>query len=215
MGDSPLLKIAITGGAGSGKTTVARMFRELGAEVLAADEVARAVVAVGRPAWEELRRTWGPEFFHEDGSLDRHRVAHRVFSDPQARRQLNELLHPQIAREIKERLEDLERRGADLVMVEVPLLFEAGLEKRYDRVIVVYAELQDQVGRLQGRDHRDAAEISGIIKAQWPLTDKLARADYVVDNRGPLNSTRRQVKNIWRDLKKIILTGGGKKVSVT
>ena len=196
-----MLKIAVTGGAGSGKSTVVRMFKELGAQVLDADEVAREVVAVGAPAWEELRRTWGPDFFKEDGSLDRARVAQRVFSDPQARRRLNDLIHPQVALKIKERLEALEKQGAPLVVVEVPLLFEAGLQRAYDRVVVVFADPNDQVSRLEARDHRPQGEVAGILKAQWPLKEKLAQADYVVDNRGTLSDTRLQVKNIWRELK--------------
>ncbi|MDP3230333.1 MAG: dephospho-CoA kinase [Acidovorax sp.] len=196
-----MLKIAVTGGAGSGKTTVARMFKELGAQVLDADEAARQAVAVGAPAWEELRRTWGPEFFHEDGSLDRAKVAQRVFSDPEARHRLNNLIHPQVTLKIKERLEALEKQGVPLVVVEVPLLFEAGLERAYDRVVVVFAALEDQVSRLEARDHRPEGEIAGILKAQWPLKDKQARADYVVDNRGTLSDTQRQVENIWRELK--------------
>ncbi len=196
-----MLKIAVTGGAGSGKTTVVRMFKELGAQVLDADEVAREVVAVGAPAWEELRRTWGPDFFKEDGSLDRARVAQRVFSDPEARRRLNDLIHPQVARKIKERLEALEKQGAPLVVVEVPLLFEAGLQRAYERIVVVFAAPGDQVSRLEARDHRPEGEIAGILKAQWPLKEKLAQADYVVDNRGTLSDTRRQVEKIWRELK--------------
>jgi len=196
-----VLKIAVTGGAGSGKSTVVLMFKELGAAVLDADEVARQVVAVGTPAWEELRRTWGPEFFHEDGSLDRAKVAQRVFSDPEARRRLNDLIHPQVALKIKERLHALEQQGAPLVVVEVPLLFEAGLERAYDRVVVVFAALEDQVSRLEARDQRPSGEIAGILKAQWPLKEKQALADYVVDNRGTLSDTRRQVEKIWRELK--------------
>jgi dephospho-CoA kinase len=210
-----MLKIAITGGAGSGKSTVARMFKELGAEVLDADQAARAVVAPGAPAWEELRRTFGPEFFNAQGELDRSKMAKVVFSDPQARRRLNDIIHPRVAQEIKTRLEDLKRRGAPLTLVEVPLLFEAALERAYDRVIVVFVDPQDQVSRLGSRDRRDPAEIEGILQAQWPLAEKKARADYVVDNRGSLSQTRRQVKKIWQKLKKIILTAGPKKDSVT
>ena len=208
-----MLKVAVTGGAGSGKSTVVQMFKDLGAQVLDADEVARQVVAVGEPAWEELRRTWGPEFFHEDGSLDRAKVAQRVFSDPQARRRLNELIHPQVARKIKARLEELEQQGEPLVVVEVPLLFEAGLQSAYDRVVVVFAEPGDQVNRLTARDQRPEGEVTGILKAQWPLKEKLAQADYVVDNCGSLSQTQLQVENIWRDLKNL-LTERAKKVSV-
>ncbi len=201
-----MLKIAITGGAGSGKSVVARMFQELGAAVLDADEIAHQVVAVGAAAWQELKEAFGPEFFREDGALDRDRMARLVFADPQARSRLNAIVHPHVAREIRERLESLERQGVKMVLVEVPLLFEAGLQGGYDRVIVVDAAPQEQMQRLQARDQRSEAEIQGIIDAQMPLKDKAARADYVVDNRGSLNETRRQVETIWQELQKIPLT---------
>ncbi|MGB8872440.1 MAG: dephospho-CoA kinase [Desulfobaccales bacterium] len=195
-----MLKIAITGGAGSGKSTVARMFRELGAEVLDADAAARQAVAVGKPAWRELRRFLGPECFQPDGALNRARVARLVFSDPDYRWRLNDIVHPRVARELQKRLRELQRRGAGVALVEVPLLYEAGLETAYDRVIVVEAAPEDQVRRLRERDGRGALEISGILEAQSPLAEKAARADYVVDNRGSVNDTRSQVAAIWREL---------------
>jgi dephospho-CoA kinase len=209
-----VLKIAITGGAGSGKSMVARMFQELGGAVLDADEIAHRVVAVGAPAWQELKQAFGPEFFGEDGELDRARMARQVFADPEARLRLNEIVHPHVAKEIRERLEDLRGRGVRMVLVEVPLLFEAGLAEGYDKVIVVDADSQEQVARLLERDRRDEAEIQGIINAQMPLQDKAAKADFVVNNRGALPDTRKQVEKIWGELKKIILTENGKKVSV-
>jgi dephospho-CoA kinase len=201
-----MLKIAITGGAGSGKSVVARMFQELGGAVLDADAIAHEVVAVGAPAWQELQQAFGDEFFLEDGSLNRALMARRVFGDPLARERLNGIVHPYVARELRARLADLEGRGVKMVLVEVPLLFEAGLEGGYDRVIVVDADPQERVERVQARDHREEAEIQGIIDAQMPLQDKVARADYVVDNRGSLQETRRQVQTIWQNLQKIILT---------
>ncbi len=209
-----MLKVAITGGVGSGKSTVARMFKELGAVVLDADEAARAVVAPGQPAWEELRRAFGPEFFRSDGSLDRARMAHLVFNDPEARRRLNRIVHPEVAREMARSLADLEGRGVPLVLVEVPLLFECRLEGAYDRVIVVYVPPEVQVERSKKRDRRGKQEIAGILAAQWPLEEKRRRADYVVDNRGSFKDTRRQVSQIWRKLKKILLTSRAKKDSV-
>src|SRR4030042_654448 len=125
-----MLKIAITGGVGSGKSVVARMFQELGAAVLDADEIAHAVVAVGAPAWEELRKAFDPEFFEKNGELNRPLMARRVFADPEARQRLNEIVHPFVAKEIRERLEALERQGVKMGLGEVPLLFEAGMADR-------------------------------------------------------------------------------------
>lgn len=202
--DSSMLKIAITGGAGSGKSTVARMFKELGAPVLDADAAARDAVAVGRPAWQELRRLFGEEYFHPDGSLNRAKVSELVFSDPEARKRLNEIVHPRVAQELQERFKDLERQGADLVLVEVPLLFEAGLSGAYDRIIVVYVDPAEQARRLGQRDHREAAEVRGILEAQWPLKEKAARADYLVDNRGSLDESRERVQAIWLELQELL-----------
>jgi dephospho-CoA kinase len=200
-------KIAITGGAGSGKSTVARMFQELGAEVLDADAFAREAVAVGAPAWQELRRLYGDDYFNPDGSLNRSRLAQRVFNDPEERRRLDKLIHPRVAEGIRTRLAELARRGAPLVLVEVPLLYETGREAGYDRVIVVSAPEAERIRRLRERDRRGEAEIRGILAAQWPLPDKAARADYVVDNGGELGRTRQQVKNIWAELKNQLDTG--------
>jgi dephospho-CoA kinase len=197
-----MLKIAITGGAGSGKSTVARMFKELGAEVLDADAAARNAVAVGAPAWQELRRLYGQEYFNSDGTLNRSKLAQRIFADPEARRRLDALIHPLVAQELQAKMADLERRGVDLVLVEVPLLFETGREQSYDRIIVVAVPQAHQIRRLQSRDHRGAEEIRGILQAQWPLADKAARADFVVDNSGDPNATLKQVKKIWEKLQK-------------
>jgi dephospho-CoA kinase len=197
-----MLKIAITGGAGSGKSTVARMFKELGAEVLDADAAAKDAVAVGTPACVELRRRFGEDFFHADGTLNRSKLAQKVFADPKARRDLEALIHPLVIQEIMARVAELARRGLSLVLVEVPLLFETGRERAFDRVIVVAAPEAERLRRLRDRDGRGDAEIRGILAAQWPLADKVARADYVVDNGGELAGTRQQVENIWGKLKK-------------
>ncbi len=195
-----MLKIALTGGPGSGKSTVARMFRDLGAQVLDADEVAKDAVAPGRPAWEELRREFGPDYFREDGTLDRAKMAELVFQDPEARGKLNAIVHPRVSREIARRSKELAAQGVRLVMVEVPLLFEAGLEKNYDLVIVVDAEKEEQIQRLTARDARTPREAAGILDAQWSLSAKKARADFVVDNRNSLENTRDQVKKLWQRL---------------
>jgi dephospho-CoA kinase len=110
--------------------------------------------------------------------------------------------------ELKARVAELGRRGRALVLVEVPLLFETGRDAAFDRVIVVAAPEARQIRRLRRRDHRNDAEIRGILAAQWPVADKVARADYVVDNGGSRRHTQRQVKNIWESLKNPLDSGG-------
>jgi dephospho-CoA kinase len=203
-----MLKIAITGGAGTGKSTVTRMFQEFGAEVLDADQIAREAVAVGAPAWTELRRLYGKNYFNQNGELNRSKLAQLVFADPEERRRLDGVIHPRVEAELKARVAALGRRGVKLVLVEVPLLFETKRERAFDRVIVVAVPEALQIRRLRGRDGRGEAEIRGILAAQWPIADKVARADYVVDNGGSRRNTRRQVKNIWGDLKNQLDSGG-------
>ena len=164
-------------------------------------------MAVGAPAWQELHQVYGGAYFHPDGTLDRAKLAQRVFADPEARRHLNELIHPLVAQELQTQVADLENRGFDLVLVEVPLLFETGTEKSFDRVIVVAVTQAEQIARLKARDHRGDKEIQGILQAQWPLADKAARADYVVDNSGDLRATEQQVKNIWEKLQNPLDSG--------
>lgn len=200
-----MLKVALTGGAGSGKSTVARFFQAAGVSVIDVDELAREVVEPGQPASEALRQAWGPEFFRPDGRLNRQELARRVFSQPSARQRLNALVHPYITREIQKRLRLLEARGEPLVIVEVPLLFELGLDSNYDRVIVVYADRETQIRRLQDRDRREHAQIEGILKAQEPLEDKLKRAHYVIDNRGSCQETQKQVKFILKKINQNLL----------
>lgn len=199
-----MLKIALTGGIASGKSTVAALLAEAGLPVLDSDAVAREVVAPGRPGWKALRQEFGPEFFAEDGSLDRAAMARYVFQHPEARQRLQELLHPLITQEIQARLAALASQGEPLVVVEVPLLFELGLENQYDATIVVTVPPPLQQTRLQQRDSRDAAEVQGILAAQLPLAAKARRADFVVDNSGDLTATRRQVEKIVSALRNLL-----------
>jgi dephospho-CoA kinase len=199
-----MIKVALTGGVASGKSTVAALLREAGFPVLDSDAMARQAVAPGKPAWQALRQNFGPEFFGPDGTLDRQALARHVFSRPEARERLNRLLHPWIAQEVQESLRQLQSQREPLVVVEIPLLFELGLEPLYDWVIVVYTNVASQKLRLGRRDSREVDEIEGILGAQGPLSQKAARADYVVDNSGSLAATREQVQKIVVELRKLL-----------
>ncbi len=200
-----MIKVALTGGIASGKSTVAQFFREAGMAVVDADETARQVAEPGGPAYDALRRMFGADFFQgEDGPLDRQKLSEYVFSHPEALARLNEAIHPWIGKAVRARLRELQAGGAPLVIVEVPLLFELGLEDQYDRVIVVYVDRQTQRRRLGGRDRRRAVEIEGILAAQMPMAEKRARADYVIDNRGSKATTAKQVENIVAQLENIL-----------
>jgi dephospho-CoA kinase len=199
-----MIKVALTGGVASGKSTVAALIQEAGLPVLDSDTIAREVVAPGKPAWQALHQSFGREFFGPDGTVDRQALAHHVFTRPQARQELNRILHPWIARELQERLALYQSQGVPLVVVEIPLLFELGLETIYDRIIVVYSDVGSQKQRLTRRDSRTADEIEGILAAQGSLRQKVCQADFVVDNTGSMAATRQQVKKIVGELRKLL-----------
>jgi dephospho-CoA kinase len=144
--------------------------------------------------------TFGESILDTAGGLHRERLGAMVFADPQARERLNAITHPAIARLAERRLQALRRQKVPLVLYEAALLFEAGAEKRVDRVLAVIAAPRLQQDRLCARDRLSAAAARERIAAQWPQAEKVARADYVIDNSGPLEETRRQVCALYQQL---------------
>jgi dephospho-CoA kinase len=199
-----MIKVALTGGAASGKSTVASLLREAGLPVIDSDMAARRAVAPGKPGWQVLRQNFGPEFFRPDGSLDRQAVARQVFTQTEARRKLEKLLHPYIASEIQELILQLQSRGEPLIVVEIPLLYELGLENVYDKVIVVWADEAAQRQRLARRDFRSPDEVEGILAAQESWRQKSLRGDFRIDNSGTPSATRDQVKKIIDEIRKLL-----------
>lgn len=194
------LILGVTGGIASGKSLVTETFRSLGALVVSADELAREAV---RPGSETLRRLvgqFGREILQTDGSLDRKALAERVFTDAGAREALNRITHPAIAALAEKRLQELSRQAGRLVVYEAPLLFEAGAEKRVDAVLVVRIAEPLQVERLMRRDGLSEAQARARIDSQIPQAEKVARADYVIDNSGSPEATSEQVRKIFRQL---------------
>jgi dephospho-CoA kinase len=196
-----MVKVGLTGGIASGKSIVCAFFSRLGARVLDADILAREAVEPGRPAWIKLRETFGPEFFHRDGSLNRRSLRRLVFRDPEKRRQLNEIVHPEVIRAVREWLEAMGRREPHAVLlVDIPLLVEVGAVKGFDRVVLVSVKEEIQLARLMKRDRLSLDEARKALEAQMPLREKLAFADYVIDNDGSLEETKLQTEAVWREL---------------
>lgn len=181
---------ALTGGIGSGKSTVARIWRERGLPVVDADELARRVVDPGSTGLRELVEHFGEEVLHEDGGLHRAKLAERVFGDEAARARLNRLLHPRIRDEAERRFAALRDAGEPLVCYEIPLLFEIGQADKFRPVVVVHAPLELRVERARLRDGTDSAAIRRRVEAQIPLEQKVERADYVIDNGEDEDATR-------------------------
>lgn len=192
--------LGITGGIASGKSSVTEMFRRRGALVVSADALAREVVRPGSPVLRQLVARFGAGILGADGSLDRAALGARIFSDEASRRALNEITHPAIARLARERLTQSRQSGAPLVIYEAPLLFEAGAEGRVDKVLVVKIRPETQLARLMVRDGLSEPDARRRIAAQMPQEEKLARADYVIDNSGTLQDTEAQVRALLERL---------------
>jgi dephospho-CoA kinase len=192
--------IGLTGGIASGKSTVAGMFRDLGVPIVDADLLARQVVEPGTPAMAEIARAFGPEVIGPDGQLDRKRLGERIFTDPAARAVLNAITHPRIAAASAAALGELAGRGQPVALYEAALLVENRIHERLGGLIVVSVPLEVQIARLRERDHLDEEGARSRISAQLPLAEKVAVADWVVDNGGSVEHTRVQVEQIWREI---------------
>jgi dephospho-CoA kinase len=196
-----MLKVGLTGGIASGKSTVSKIFASFGAKVLDADEVAREILLPGQPAWTRVRQAFGQEFFHGDGKVKRKQLRKVVFADPEKRSQLNAIVHPEVMKEINRRAEILSSSiQTEVLLVDVPLLLEVGLAKRFDKIVVVYVGENVQINRLLQRDGISEEEAKQALKVQMALSKKVEQADYVIDNSGTLEETRGQVERVWREL---------------
>jgi dephospho-CoA kinase len=193
--------IGLTGGAGSGKSTVGAILGERGAEVLDADDAAHAAYEPGSPGFADVVREFGPEFV-SDGRIDRARLGELVFNDKDARLRLNAIVHPLVREWMAARTAEAAERGAGVVVQEVPLLFENGLERLYSSVVLVYVPESIQLERLvEGRGLTEE-RARAIIATQMPIEEKRRRAQHVIDNSGTRQATRGLVDALWPILAK-------------
>jgi dephospho-CoA kinase len=193
-----MLLVGLTGGIGSGKTTVAGMLRERGAVILSADAFAREAVAAGTLGFAAAVALFGPEVVASDGELDRPAIARRVFADPELRAALEDIVHPEVRRRIAEGVAG--EAGSDrVVVVDSPLLIETGAHRGFPVVVVVSASTGTQIARLaaRGMDEEDAR---ARLAAQMPLEEKAAVADVLLDNEGTEAELEVQVDRLWADL---------------
>jgi dephospho-CoA kinase len=192
------LIIGVTGGIASGKSTVARAFAARGIPFVDADDVAREVVEPGEPALAEIAAHFGPRVLRDDGQLDRRALRAIIFAEPEERRWLESVTHPRIRARIQHHLARLQAEGAPYVLLVSPLLFESGQWRLADRTLVVDVPEALQITRTAARDDIDAAQARAIVAAQMPRSERLARADDVIDNSGKEGSMVEQVARLDR-----------------
>ena len=194
-----MLILGLTGSLATGKSTVAGMFAKRGAYVLDADKIAHALLAPGGRCFPRIVRDFGKEILVQ-GKVDRKKLSDIVFRDPRRLKELTRILHPEVIREIKRTIAREGRKKKDKILViDAPLLLEAGIHPFTDILIVVKANRQKQLARVK-RKRVSNAEALRRIKTQMPINVKIKMADIVIDNRGHLNQTRKQVEEIWRRL---------------
>lgn len=190
-----MLIVGLTGGIGSGKSTVAEIFRRWGVPIVDADIIARQLVEPGQPALAEIVAAFGAGILDAAGALDRARLRTLVFNDAARRKRLEEILHPRIRREMLRQAQALQTSYCVFV---IPLLFETGQRELVDRVLVVDTDEKNQEQRLQARDGLDASTIHGIMAAQIDRQTRLAAADDIVTNNGAPQDLEAEVERLHR-----------------
>jgi dephospho-CoA kinase len=196
-----MIVVGLTGGVATGKSTVAKMFEQCGAIVIDADQLARDVVKPGKPAWREIVILFGKTVLNQDRSLNRQALGNIVFRNPKKRRQLERIIHPRVAREQAHLSNAIARTHPKAVVIyDVPLLFEAGIDKRVDKTIVVTANHQAQIARLKKRNGLSRVEAICRIRTQMPVSKKIRLADIVIDGTLPRQKAMKAVQGIFLNL---------------
>jgi dephospho-CoA kinase len=196
--------VGLTGGVGSGKSTVARMFKDEGAHVIDFDYLARVVVKPDKPAWRDIIEYFGPQILSPDRTLNRSALAEIVFSDDKSRKALEGFTHPRIFEESDALIKAIRRKDpCSIVIMDFPLLFELSLNKKFDRVILAYVPRAVQLKRLVERDGLAKIEAEKRLASQIPIEEKKSSSDYVIHNEGSINDTRDQVREVLYELKEL------------
>jgi dephospho-CoA kinase len=193
--------VGLTGGIASGKSTVAEILKRQAAAIINADVLAREVVEPGHQAWTEIVNTFGTAVLQPDRALDRQKLRAIIFDDPDARKKLESIIHPQVRALAEQRIREHAAAGYAVIVYEVPLLFEGNLQEWLRPVILVACDVDTQRNRLQSRDNLSAAQAQKHIDAQMSLEAKRRLADYVIENNGSLEDLKRQVQAVLEKIK--------------
>lgn len=196
-----MILVGLTGGVATGKSTVAKMFQQCGAVVIDADRLAHAVVEPGKPAWRDIVHAFGRTVLHPDRTLNRRALGAIAFRNKTMLRRLEHIIHPRVARE-QARLtrQAVQKNPRAVVVYDVPLLFEAGIDRRVDTTVVVTADRDTQIARLKKRNGLTRAEALRRIKSQMPLSEKRRLAEYVVDGKASPDKLARDIAGLYKTL---------------
>jgi dephospho-CoA kinase len=195
-----MLRVALTGGIGTGKSAVLVTLAELGTPVLDADPLAHSVIARGTPGAAAVRMRFGEQMLLPDGSVDRRKLGQAVFGDDHARRDLEAIIHPEVYRTILQWMAAQAARGSVLAVAEIQLVFEIGKDGDFDRIVVVACEPETQMRRVMRRSKLPESEVRQRVAAQMPLDQKVRRASYVIWTDGTLDQTRSRTTAVWQSL---------------
>lgn len=191
------LILGLTGSFGSGKTAVAKIFKNYGAKIIDADRIAHYLLKPQNKIYQRILGSFGQTIIARDKTIDREKLACLVFNNKNLLEKLNQIMHPEIIRIMRR---EIKKSPKKVIVLDAPLLIEAGLKKWVDKLIVVKIKRKKQIERILKKSKLTRQEILKRIKSQLPLQDKVRRADFVIDNNGTLKSTKRQVREVWSKL---------------
>ncbi len=196
-----MLNVGLTGGIASGKSTVAKMFEDKGAYLIDFDALAHFAEEPEQPGWKAIIEFFGTDILNEDETINRAKLGQIVFADQEKLLRLNSIVHPAVFDLWRRRIEDIrEMNPRAIVVSDVPLLIEVSMQHLFDIVILVYVSPEDQVRRLQERNEYSRKEAESRLDTQMPIEEKIPHADFVIDNKGPRETTRSVVNAVWDEL---------------
>ena len=197
------LIVGLTGGIIGGKSTVALMFKNLGAKIIDVDKIGHSVILPHRLAWKKIIRSFGKDFLRNDMTIDRGKLGKIVFANQTLLKKLNEITHPEILKLIKKEINlarDKTNNQEKILIIDAALIYEAKMDRLMDKIIVVYINEDEQVKRLAKRNNLSKEDALQRIKSQMPAKEKIKMADHVIDNSSSLDKTKEQVEKIWKKL---------------
>ena len=195
--------VGLTGGIVGGKSTVASMFRDLGAKIIDADKLGHSVILPNKSAWKKIIKLFGRDILQNDLTIDREKLGKIVFANQTLLKKLNEITHPEITKMIKKEIDSAKNKihnREKVLIIEAALVYEAKIDRFMDKIIVVYIDKDEQIKRLIKRNNLSKDEALQRVRSQIPMEEKAKMADYVIDNSSSLDKTKEQVVKIWQEL---------------